>query len=95
MKNEAVYQVTRWSRPHDSVLAWVKGVHGSEHALVRYDRWLNMEIERWANNENARESWVQQNDEPVLLDDGTIALPKSVIALFSWSAYQRPVMGEE
>lgn len=41
---------------------------------VPYIKWLEIEIDRWANNANARESWVMQDKE-------------GMVALFSWAEY--------
>lgn len=95
MNNDATYQVTEWGLPDDAVLARVRSQRGADHALVRYEQWLAMEIQRWADNENGREAWLEQNHDAVALPDGRFARPKTAIAMFSWRAYQKPVVGEE
>ena len=49
---------------------------------VPYIKWLEIEIDRWAHNANARESWVQVDKE-------------GMVALFSWAEYQRPTEEDE
>lgn len=49
---------------------------------VPYIKWLEIEIDRWAHNANAREAWVQQDKE-------------GMVALFSWAEYQRPTEEDE
>lgn len=93
--NDATYQVTEWGLPDDNLLVRVRSQRGADHALVRYEQWLGMEIQRWAENANGRESWVQTNTDAVALPDGRFARPKTAIALFSWREYQKPVVGEE
>lgn len=90
--NNAIYQVTEWGLPDDSILVRVRSQRGADHALVRYEQWLAMEIQRWDGN--GREAWLQQNEDAVALPDGRFARPKTAIALFSWAEYQKPVRGE-
>ena len=49
---------------------------------VPYIKWLEIEIDRWAHNANAREAWVQVDKE-------------GMVALFSWAEYQRPTEEDE
>jgi len=49
---------------------------------VPYIKWLEIEIDRWAHNANAREAFVMQDKE-------------GMVALFSWAEYQRPVEADE
>ena len=54
----AVYQVTEWMRPHDTV----EIVIDATLMKIPNRNWAQMEVERW-DRRNNRECWLQENKE--------------------------------
>ena len=73
-----IYQVSEFTPPNETITTIIDATV----MKVPYIKWLEIEIDRWANNANARESWVMQDKE-------------GMVALFSWAEYQRPVDQED
>lgn len=73
-----VFQVTEFTPPNETITTIIDATV----MKVPYIKWLEIEIDRWAHNANARESWVMQDKE-------------GMVALFSWAEYQKPVDQED
>lgn len=73
-----VFQVTEFTPPNETITTMIDATV----MRVPYIKWLEIEIDRWANNANAREAFVMQDKE-------------GMVALFSWAEYQRPVEADE
>ena len=73
-----VFQVTEFTPPNETITTMIDATV----MRVPYIKWLEIEIDRWAHNANARESWVQVDKE-------------GMVALFSWAEYQRPTEEDE
>jgi len=73
-----VFQVTEFTPPNETITTMIDATV----MRVPYIKWLEIEIDRWANNANARETFVMVDKE-------------GMVALFSWAEYQRPVEADE
>lgn len=60
MNRDTKYQVTEWGDPDE----WLRTSYGE----VSYVRWLQLEIDRWDEKIDRRESWVE------IADNGNVAM---------------------